>query len=95
VRRPVLAGWQSASGHVRQPRRRSIAAEHTFHATSLAPAVPATLRRLAELQPGTLAIMHGGSYRGDGGAALLALADANESEFPVTRWPQARQPLRR
>ena len=51
----------------------AIAAEHTFHATSLAPAVPATLRRLAELQPGTLAIMHGGSYRGDGGAALRAL----------------------
>jgi flavorubredoxin len=63
----------------------AIAAEHTFHATSLAPAVPATLRRLAELQPGTLAIMHGGSYRGDGGAALRALADAYESEFPVTR----------
>ena len=38
----------------------AIAAEHTFHATSLAPAVPATLRRLAELQPGTLAIMHAG-----------------------------------
>ena len=63
----------------------AIAAEHTFHATSLAPAVPATLRRLAQLQPGTLAIMHGGSYRGDGGAALRALADAYESEFPVTR----------
>ncbi len=63
----------------------AIAAEHVFHATSLAPAVPATLRRLAELQPRTLAIMHGGSYRGDGGGALQALADAYESEFPVTR----------
>ena len=74
----------------------AIAAEHTFHATSLAPAVPATLRRLAELQPGTLAIMHGGSYRGDGGAALRALADAYESEFPVTRVAtESRQPLRR
>jgi hypothetical protein len=28
--------------------------------------------------------MHGGSYRGDGGAALGALAVAYESEFPVT-----------
>src|SRR5437867_11216454 len=35
--------------------------------------------------PSTLAIMHGGSYRGDGGAALRVLADAYESEFPVTR----------
>jgi len=66
----------------------AITAEHTFHATSLAPAVPATLRRLAELQPSTLAIMHGGSYRGDGRTALRALADAYESEFPVTRFAE-------
>jgi flavorubredoxin len=36
----------------------------------------ATLRRLAALEPRTLAVMHGSSYRGDGGAALRGLADA-------------------
>ncbi len=35
----------------------------------------ATLRRLADLAPGTLGIMHGSSYRGDGRAALNGLAD--------------------
>ncbi|WP_228782723.1 hypothetical protein [Nocardia abscessus] len=43
------------------------AAEDVFHATSLGPAVPATLNRLAELAPTTLAIMHGSSFAGDGG----------------------------
>jgi hypothetical protein len=57
--------------------------------------VPATLRRLADLQPSTLAIMHGGSYRGDGGTALRALADAYEAEFPVTRMAEDRAERRR
>jgi len=48
----------------------------------LHPAV-ATVRRavrtgLADLAPGTLAIMHGSSYSGDGAKALLALADDYE-----------------
>jgi flavorubredoxin len=34
-----------------------------------------TLRRLADLQPGTLATMHGASFHGDGRGALLTLAD--------------------
>ena len=34
-----------------------------------------TLKRLAALNPRTLAVMHGSSYRGNGQAALLALAD--------------------
>lgn len=34
----------------------------------------ATLQRLAALEPGTLAVMHGSSYRGDGKAAIRALA---------------------
>ncbi|MFI7669302.1 MBL fold metallo-hydrolase [Nocardia sp. NPDC049526] len=49
-------------------------AEDVFHATSLGPAVPATLNRLAELEPTTLAIMHGSSFIGDGAAALRNLA---------------------
>jgi flavorubredoxin len=40
-----------------------------------APESAATLRRLAELQPTTLACMHGSAYRGDGGALLRALAE--------------------
>jgi hypothetical protein len=35
----------------------------------------ATLRRLAALEPRVLGIMHGSSYRGDGGAALRSFAD--------------------
>lgn len=63
----------------------ALAAEGMFCGTSLAPAVPATLRKLAELEPTTLAIMHGASYRGDGAAALNALADAYEATYRVTR----------
>ena len=48
--------------------------EAMFGATSLGPLVGATLRRLAELEPETLAVMHGPSFRGDGGSALRALA---------------------
>ena len=40
----------------------------------LGPAVPPTLERLADLEPTTLAVMHGSSYRGDGGTQLRALA---------------------
>jgi flavorubredoxin len=36
----------------------------------------AILEKLARTEPKTLALMHGSSYRGDGGALLLALADA-------------------
>lgn len=39
------------------------------------PYTDATLRRLADLQPKTLALMHGSSYQGDGGAAIRGLAD--------------------
>ena len=50
--------------------------EEMFLASSLTPALAPTIRKLAELQPSTLAIMHGSSYSGDGGAMLNALADA-------------------
>ncbi|MGI8734086.1 MAG: hypothetical protein ACR2LM_12420 [Pyrinomonadaceae bacterium] len=33
-----------------------------------------TLRRLADLDPRTLAVMHGSSFRGDGRTAILDLA---------------------
>jgi flavorubredoxin len=51
------------------------AAEDMFGATALTATTGAQIRALAELKPETLAIMHGSSYSGDGGAALLGLAD--------------------
>jgi len=35
----------------------------------------ATIRRLSNLEPHTLALMHGPSFTGNGAAALRALAD--------------------
>ncbi len=50
--------------------------EDLFMASSLTPALAPTIRKLAELQPSTLAIMHGPSYSGDGAGMLHGLADA-------------------
>jgi flavorubredoxin len=52
------------------------AAEDMFRATSLTPSTAPTIRRLAELNPTTLAIMHGSSFAGDCAGALNALADS-------------------
>jgi flavorubredoxin len=41
------------------------------------------LERLARLGPATLACMHGSAWQGDGGALLLALADALEDAFAL------------
>ena len=56
----------------------AMATEAMFGASCLAPHHAATLRRLGDLQPTTLAIMHGSSFRGDGHKALYDLADAYE-----------------
>ncbi|WP_405182348.1 MBL fold metallo-hydrolase [Nocardia sp. NBC_01377] len=58
-------------------------AEDLFHATSLGPAVPATLYRLALLRPTTLAIMHGSSYSGDCATALRDLASVYDDRMKV------------
>ena len=42
------------------------------------------LKRLAELKPATLAVMHGSSYRGDGGKALCELAGLVREAFDVS-----------
>lgn len=52
----------------------AIAGEDLFGYSSLNPGMGATLRRLADLEPRTLALMHGPSFAGDGAAALRALA---------------------
>lgn len=58
----------------------ALEAERMFRAMTLAPGTPAILRGLAELEPATLAIMHGSSLRGDAAAALEGLASFCESE---------------
>jgi flavorubredoxin len=50
-------------------------AEELFGFSSLCPTTGATLRKLAGLEPATLALMHGSSFSGDAGAALRQLAD--------------------
>jgi len=54
------------------------AAEDLFGATCLTPQTAPTIRRLAELAPTTLGLMHGASFAGDGAGALQALADDYE-----------------
>ncbi len=53
----------------------AIAGEELFRYSSLNPGMGTTLRRLAQLAPRTLALMHGPAYSGDGAAALRALAE--------------------
>lgn len=59
----------------------AVAAEELFKATSLGPAVPATIRRLADLQPDSLAVMHGSSYNGDCPRLLRSMPDVYEQRF--------------
>ena len=54
----------------------ALAAEGLFGATSLAPHTGQVLRALGDLQPTTLAVMHGSSFQGDGGRVLHDMADA-------------------
>ncbi|OWY60733.1 MBL fold metallo-hydrolase, partial [cyanobacterium TDX16] len=52
----------------------ALLAEAMFHQTGGGANLVPTLHRLADLEPSTLAIMHGPSYRGDGGTQLRSLA---------------------
>ena len=72
----------------------AVAAEDLFMQTSLGPAVPETYRRIADLEPSTLAIMHGSSYSGDCATLLRSLADVYEeriggcAEVPAQSLPE-------
>ena len=59
----------------------AMSAEDIFHATALTPTTAPSIRKLAALQPTTLAVMHGSAYRGDGGRALNALAHYYEQQL--------------
>jgi flavorubredoxin len=50
--------------------------ENMFHSTSIGPATAPTIRRLADLHPRRLALMHGSSFEGDAGEQLEGLANA-------------------
>lgn len=54
-------------------------AEAMFHASTMAPHTGAVLRALGDLEPTTLAIMHGASFEGDGRSALHDLATGYEA----------------
>lgn len=57
----------------------ALAAEELFHATALSPLTGRTIRRLAALQPRTLALMHGSSTQTGCSQALEQLADAYDA----------------
>jgi flavorubredoxin len=57
----------------------ALAAEELFHATALAPSTAPTLRRLAALEPRTLAVMHGSSTNRRCAESLNQLADAYQA----------------
>ncbi len=59
----------------------SIEAEELFRSTALAPDTAAVMRRLGDMSPKTLALMHGSSFSGDCTKALYDLASAYETRF--------------
>lgn len=63
----------------------AVTAEDLFGYSALNPTMGSTLRRLSDLAPGRLALMHGPSFEGDGGAALRALADEYDRRAGVRR----------
>jgi flavorubredoxin len=58
---------------------RAAQAEAMFHSSALTPHTAPTIRRLAELQPQTLAVMHGSCFQGDGARELRELAEVYQS----------------
>ena len=70
-----------------QPRTSSdivdpaLAAEDIFRATALTPQTAPTIRKLSELEPKTLALMHGSAFDGACVAALGSLADGYAQRF--------------
>ena len=60
-------------------------AEDVFGATCLTPSTGPTIRRLAELEPTTLGIMHGSSFTGDCASALVGLAGVYEDRLAAAR----------
>ena len=72
----IGAGPALTSDDIVEP---ALAAEQMFKQSSLAPQTMQTMRQLGDLEPRTLAVMHGSSYQGDGKQALYALAEGYET----------------
>jgi flavorubredoxin len=66
------------SGDIVEP---AMEAEAMFRSSSLAPDTAAVIRRLGDLTPTTLALMHGSSFTGDCSKALYDLAAAYENRY--------------
>jgi flavorubredoxin len=66
-------------------------AEDLFHSTALTSGTAPAIRRLADLQPSALALMHGPAYLGDGAGALRELADDYDRRFDASL--AGRQPV--
>ncbi|HZN13551.1 MAG TPA: MBL fold metallo-hydrolase [Acidimicrobiales bacterium] len=60
---------------------KALDAEGMFRSSSMAPDTGDVMRRLGDLKPTTLAIMHGASFSGDGGKALYDLASSYEETY--------------
>jgi hypothetical protein len=56
-------------------------AEAMFRASSLSPDTAIVMRKLGDLAPSTLALMHGSSFSGDGREVLYNLASSYESQY--------------
>lgn len=59
----------------------ALVAEEIFHQSAGGPQLVPTLERLADLEPTTIAVMHGSSFRGDGGTQLRSLAAGMTAAF--------------
>jgi flavorubredoxin len=57
----------------------ALEAESLFHATGLTTNLAPILEQLAQLEPSTLALMHGASFSGDGAGQLRGLSDGYAS----------------
>jgi hypothetical protein len=57
--------------------------EDVFHNNSLGPTTADIIRRLTELSPRMLAVMHGLSFKGNAAMALQGLTDGFEACLPV------------
>ena len=66
------------TGDIVQP---AMEAEAMFRASSLSPDTAIVMRKLGDLAPSTLALMHGSTFSGEGRAALYDLASAYESQY--------------
>ncbi|HVJ98821.1 MAG TPA: MBL fold metallo-hydrolase [Acidimicrobiia bacterium] len=79
----AMGAWEVLSDQdILEP---ALAAEAVFGATALTATTAAQIRALADLEPVTLALMHGPSFNGDCEKTLLGLGDGYEALFDAAR----------